>query len=172
MPTATEQLKNRDDAWCKGWYVPEGTRHQHESAGLSVGQGLNFQALLCGIFWSSSSEVFCWVLQTLPLLYQFLASANQINKKNEHDFNSVKINGWCSPSLYVAHKLHVICTPCVANDLCKIAPWPHEQGTLKRLLNKDNVYTIYIPHTDKTFLQLFNLYSQQPQKFELIHATW
>ena len=32
--------------------------HQYFSAGSSLAWGLNFRALICGIFWSSSSGVF------------------------------------------------------------------------------------------------------------------
>ena len=92
--------------------------HQRYCAGSGLAWGLNFRALVCGIFWSLSPKGFLPVIWFPPLLRRFNGSVHKI-KLSKCDLNSVKLNSLSCPSVPrgTRHMLHVISVRCFARDL-------------------------------------------------------
>ena len=90
---------------------PATTCYQHYSMGSSLGWGFNFQAVECGIFWSSLSGVFSRYISFLPLLISYWFS--QPNKANINAISTLSNNSWAVSSYFVVYNmLHVRCLIC------------------------------------------------------------
>ena len=99
--------------------------HQCYCAGLSLAWGLNLQAVVCGIFWSSLPGVFSGHSGFLP---SFISLMIQPTKKAQINVISPLSNLIAELSLrtkwHVAWHLHMISARCVIRYLHTIAPGP------------------------------------------------
>ena len=99
--------------------------------GSSLSWGLNFRALVCGIFWSSSTGFSPGTPVSSPLS-SVNGSAKKIKLKC--DLHSPKLNSWAVPSYHEAHDmLYVVSALCAARDLHMIAPGPLERACWRQL---------------------------------------
>ena len=108
--------------------------HQCYCAGSSLAWGLNLQAVVCGIFWSSSPGVFSGYSGFLP---SFISLMIQPTKEgsNKWDFNSVKLNRWAVPSYqhvtrHVARDKRSMCFTWFAHDWTQ-ATWAYVLETVR-----------------------------------------